>query len=147
MCGLWDCAGSRRLNVADPWIGDEKLMPTVRSWLLLLIAAGMVAGFGGCGGGSAPVASPAPVVTPTTTPSGAPGSVSANIGSAVPLGISPSQLERRFGAPAVALRHYRGGFDCSLYRIAEQPPFVKLRYCFRHRRLKFFSTYAIENSS
>jgi hypothetical protein len=116
----------------------------MRTWLVLLVVTATVAGVDGCGKGSS-----APVATPprTTTPAGAPGSVSASAGSAVPLGITPIQLERRLGKPAMPLRGYHDGFRCSLYRISEEPPFVKLRYCFRHGRLKFFSTYAIEGSS
>jgi len=43
------------------------------------------------------------------------------------------------------MRPYEGGFQCMLYLIAEQPPFVKFRYCFRHGRLKFLATYAVED--
>jgi hypothetical protein len=119
----------------------------MRTWVPLLIAAATVAGLGGCGGSDSAPATAPPRTTATTTPAGAPGSVSASAGSVVPLGISPVQLERKLGSPAAPLRPYPDGFRCSLYRISEQPPFVKLRYCFRHGRLKFFSTYAIEGSS
>jgi hypothetical protein len=70
--------------------------------------------------------------------------VSAGVGSAVPLGISPAELEARLGRPAVPLSPDKSGFRCMLYRMVEEPPFVKLRYCFRDHRLKFFSTYAVE---
>lgn len=114
---------------------------TMRSWVVLMVAAVTMVGIGGCGGGgvSAPTDTSA-----TTTPSGAPGSVSASVGSTVPLGITPARLEERLGPPASAVHRYRDGFDCSLYLMSEQPPFVKLRYCFRGGRLKFFSTYAVE---
>jgi hypothetical protein len=120
---------------------------TVRSWFPLLIVLTMVAGLSGCGGsGSAPATTPASTGS-TTTPAGASGSVPATAGSEVPLGITRAQLEERLGAPAAPLREFPDGFQCSLYRISEEPPFVKLRYCFRHEHLKFFSTYAVEGSS
>jgi len=77
------------------------------------------------------------------TPAGTPGSVSVAAGSAVPLGLSPAQLETRLGSPATPLRARPHGFSCMLYRMQEKPPYVKLQYCFRHGRLKYFSTYAI----
>ena len=91
---------------------------------------------GGCGGSSSAPAQ-------TTTPNGSPGSVSAAAGSAVPLGIGLAKLEARLGTPAMSGRRRPGGFNCVLYRIAEQPPFVKLQYCFRRGRLKYLSTYAV----
>lgn len=114
------------------------LLPIV---VTALVAVGV--GAGGCGSDSASSTAPAA----TTTEPGAPGSVSAAVGGAVPLGISPTQLEKRLGAPAIAPEPAENGLRCSFYRIAEEPPFVKLRYCFLHGHLKFFSTYAVEGSS
>ena len=122
-------------------------MPSVRTWVLLLVVAATVTAVGGCGGSDSAPATAPPRTTPSTTPAGAPGSVSSSAGSVVPLGISEAQLVRRLGAPASPVRTFPDGFRCSLYRISEEPPFVKLRYCFLHGRLKFFSTYAVEGSS
>jgi hypothetical protein len=120
----------------------------MRSWVPLLLLVAAAIGVGGCGGSdSAPATAPPTNTTSSMTPVGAPGSVTSSAGSVVPLGISEAQLAKRLGAPASPLRAFPGGFRCSLYRISEEPPFVKLRYCFRHGRLKFFSTYAVEGSS
>jgi hypothetical protein len=123
-------------------------MPSMRLWAPLLIAMAIVVAVDGCGGGntSAPATTSAAAPAERLTPAGTPGSVSASAGGAVPLGISPAQLEAKLGQPTTPTRHFQDGFDCSLYRISEQPPFVKLRYCFRHGHLEFFSTYAIERS-
>jgi hypothetical protein len=116
-----------------------------------LLAIGAVVG--GCGSDSASTTAPAAsgsrpaTASQATTPVGAPGSVSAGAGSTVPLGISLAQLEARLGKPAVPLHTFNDGLHCSLYRISEEPPFVKLRYCFESGQLKFFSTYAIKGSS
>jgi hypothetical protein len=120
----------------------------MRTWVLLLVVAATVTAVGGCGGSdaSAPATNAPAAATERFTPAGAPGSVSASVGSAVQLGITPTQLEAELGGPATPLRHFKDGFDCTLYRITEEPPFVKLRYCFRHGRLEFFSTYAVEGS-
>jgi hypothetical protein len=119
-------------------------VPSVRTRVQLLIVAATITAVGGCGAND-PAPTPAPPkTTPITTPLGAPGSVTSSAGSIVPLGISETQLVKRLGAPASPLHSFPDGFRCSLYRIAEEPPFVKLRYCFAHGRLKFFSTYAVE---
>jgi hypothetical protein len=120
----------------------------MRSWASLLVLAATVVGVCGCGTDSAPATAPTTTSQASrTTPAGAPGSVSAAVGSAVRLGVTPGQLEEELGKPATPLRAFRNAFTCSLYRISEEPPFVKLRYCFVHGRLKFFSTYAVEGSS
>ncbi len=118
----------------------------MRRSIALLVAFLAISGLVGCGKGSpAPTTAAAPTGA-TTTPAGAPGSVSASSGSTVPLRITPAQLEARIGTPASPLRDFPDGFRCSLYRISEQPPFVKLRFCFRHGRLEFLSTYAVATS-
>jgi hypothetical protein len=120
-----------------------------RSWILPPLLAVAVVCLGGCGSSSpAPTTgssqgAPAPAKQ-VTTPLGAPGSVTAGAGGVVPLGISPADLEEKLGSPAGWLTPIKGGYRCVLYRMAEEPPFVKLRYCFRHDRLKFFSTYAVD---
>jgi hypothetical protein len=120
----------------------------MRSWIAMLLLAAAVVGVCGCGTDSAPATTPATTApASTTTPSGAPGSVSAAAGSAVRLGVTPAQLEEELGKPATPLRAFHHAFTCSLYRISEEPLFVKLRYCFVHGRLKFFATYAVEGSS
>lgn len=119
----------------------------MRTWVPMLVVAATVTALGGCGGSSAPATAPPPKPTPTITPVGAPGSVTSSAGSVIPLGISEAQLVKRLGAPASPVHAFSDGFRCSLYRISEEPPFVKLRYCFLHDRLKFFSTYAVEGSS
>lgn len=119
----------------------------MRSSVVVLLVAAAIACLAGCGAsGSAPTVTVTGSTTTasSTTPPGAPGSVSTSAGSTVPLGITPAELEGRLGKPATSLRRFADGFNCTLYRIAEQPPFVKLRYCFRGGRLKFFSTYAVE---
>jgi hypothetical protein len=78
------------------------------------------------------------------TAEGAAGSVSAPVGSAVPLGLTRSQLISRIGRPAGALGRQAGGFHCLLYRMTGEPPAVELQYCFLHDRLKFLSTYVDE---
>jgi hypothetical protein len=123
-------------------------MPSMRPWVSLLIAMAIVVAVDGCGGSSAPAPATPPAATAAgrLTPAGAPGSVSASAGGAVQLGITPAQLEAKLGGAATPLRPFKDGTDCVLYRIAEEPPFVKLRYCFQGGRLEFFSTYAVEGS-
>lgn len=86
---------------------------------------------------------------PRTTPDGlvavgVPGAVTPEEGSAVPLGLSPRQLVRRLGQPAVPLGRTDAHYRCMFYNLSGQPPKVQLQYCFRGHRLRLLSTYVDE---
>lgn len=108
---------------------------------LAAAALAVALGVAGCGGSSSAPATTAEAAK--TTPAGAPGSVSAAAGGAVPLGLTRAEVEDRIGPPATPPQPRPDGFRCMLYLMAEQPPYVKLQYCFRGDRLKYLSTYAI----
>lgn len=59
----------------------------------------------------------------------------------MPLGLTPRQVERRLGAPAVSLRKKDAHFNCMFYDIAGQPTTVQLQYCFRGGRLRLLASY------
>jgi hypothetical protein len=109
------------------------------------MAIALAVGLGGCGRSN--VTSPAtnPTSRPTATAevvrAGAPGSVVFQQGSAVPLGLSQQQVERRLGSPAVPLHRKDANYDCMFYDIVGQPTTVQLQYCFNGGRLKVLASY------
>jgi hypothetical protein len=113
----------------------------------VIVAVALGALFGGCGGsGSAAneAASSSAVGARGLVRPGTPGAIAVEAGNAVPLGIRPSELIRRLGAPAVPLRRRDERYRCMFYYLIGQPPTVQLQYCFRQGELDVVATYIRE---
>lgn len=75
------------------------------------------------------------------TLAGDPGSVTTQEGEIVPLGLTPAQVARRLGPPAVALHRKDAHYSCMFYDLVGQPRGVQLQYCFHGGKLKLLSSY------
>lgn len=95
----------------------------------------------GCGG-SSPPEEPAATTTPAgLVRAGAPGSITAEEGSAVPLGIPQAEVIRRLGPPATGMSRKGPRHRCMLYDLVGQPPEVQLQFCFARGALDVVATY------